>query len=357
MNKVSRPPPIRSSDSPIAPDSDDLASEPDGHAADTQSLSASITDYPVHWGRRYHRYREGSYPFPNDAPESDRLNDQHEIFNTYFQGKLYWAPLDPDKCFKVLDIGTGTGIWPIELAESNQLPNANITGIDLSAIQPEMVPENVTFEIQDCTDSDWLRDPGQTDYIHSRFMAGSIVHWKQLLRTSYQHLRPGTGYLELHEIDPQPQCDDGTMPRDWKFLEWEEKLNYAAQKKLKTPRPIRVARHLAPLMHECGFEDVYPFEYKIPLGSWPKDKKLKSIGAAMCNNWASGLQGFTYKLFGDHGLGYSRTEIELELMDVRRSLAMKDVHAYVSYFVVIGRRPTAREEREIRARRDRGEED
>ncbi|KPI39444.1 uncharacterized protein AB675_5230 [Cyphellophora attinorum] len=172
IKRSSRPPPIRSSESPIAPDSDDLATyDPsEGHAPDTQSLSASITDYPTHWGRRYHRYREGSYLFPNDEPESDRLNDQHEIFSQYFQGKLYWAPLDPETCFNVLDIGTGTGIWPIALAESNQLPNASITGIDLSAIQPEMVPENVTFEIQDCSDADWLRDPGQMDYIHSRFM-------------------------------------------------------------------------------------------------------------------------------------------------------------------------------------------
>ncbi|KPI39400.1 uncharacterized protein AB675_5231 [Cyphellophora attinorum] len=128
-------------------------------------------------------------------------------------------------------------------------------------------------------------------------------------------------------------------------------------KKLKTPRPIRVARQMAQMMKDCGFEDVYSFEYKIPLGSWPKDKKLKAIGAAFCTNWASGLQGFSYKLFGDAGLGLSQNEIELELVDVRRSLAMAGVHAYVNYYVVTGRRPTAREERDLRARRDRGEED
>ena len=356
MNLAARPPPI-SSNSPIAAEGDDLASNSDGHQADTQSLSASITDYPIHWGRRYHRYREGAYPFPNDEPESDRLNDQHDIFTDYFNGQLYLAPLDPETCFKVLDIGTGTGIWPIELAESNALPNASITGIDLSAIQPEMVPENVTFEVQDCCDPDWLRSPGEIDFIHSRFMAGSIQSWKQLLKTSRSHLRPGEGWLELHELHPTPQCDDGTMPKDWGFKEWEEKLDVASRKKDPFPRNIRVAHLLEQWMRECDFVDIAHKDFKIPLGPWPKDARLKRIGAEMCSNWASGLQGFTYKLFGEEGLGMSQNEIELELVHVRNSLAMKEVHAYVRYYVVFGRRPNEAEEKLIEDRRSRGEID
>lgn len=355
MNKATQASPKRVDDGPITPDSANVASEE--HAADTQSLSASITDYPMHWGRRYHRYREGTYPFPNDDYESERLNEQHDIFTHFFDGQLYFAPVDADTCHQVLDIGTGTGIWPIELAESNQLPHANITGIDLSAIQPEMVPRNVTFEIQDCADPDWLREPGQTDYIHSRFMAGSITSWKQLIRTSRHHLRPGTGWLELHEIHPTPLSDDGSMPDDWKFMEWEKNIEHASKKRLNSPRSIRIAQHLQQWMEECGFVEVSQLVFKVPLGPWPRDKKWKKIGAEMCNNWASGLQGFTYKLFGEEGLGWSRNEIELELVDVRKSLAMKEVHSYVRYFVVFGRRPTAEEERVLRARRDRGEED
>ena len=200
----------------------------------TQSLPQELTEYPVHWGRSYHKYHEGSYHFPNDEPERSRLDLQHAIFNHYFGERLFFSPVDKSAAKEILDIGTGTGLWCIELSDANTFPNAQITGIDLSPIQPEMVPENVTFEMQDCVDSDWCRPLGSIDLIHSRFMAGSLESYNHLIRTAKKYLRPGTGWLELHEIHPKPVCDDGTMPPDWKFAEWESKLNYASKKYTQT---------------------------------------------------------------------------------------------------------------------------
>lgn len=45
---------------------------------------------------------------------------------------LHLAPLVKPK--RILDIGTGTGIWAIQMAEQN--PESTIWGIDLSPIQP-----------------------------------------------------------------------------------------------------------------------------------------------------------------------------------------------------------------------------
>lgn len=51
---------------------------------------------------------------------------------------IYEAPLeDPEQ---ILDIGTGTGIWAIEMAD--MFPNAEVIGTDLSPIQPDWVPSN-----------------------------------------------------------------------------------------------------------------------------------------------------------------------------------------------------------------------
>ncbi len=46
--------------------------------------------------------------------------------------KLFFAPLDKPE--RILDIGTGTGIWAIEMGD--EFPDASVIGTDLSATQP-----------------------------------------------------------------------------------------------------------------------------------------------------------------------------------------------------------------------------
>lgn len=74
----------------------------------------SILDYKYENGRRYHAFREGSYLMPNDEREQERLDLAHQIYKAIVHGALYRAPLPPNPR-RVLDIGTGTGIWAIDL--------------------------------------------------------------------------------------------------------------------------------------------------------------------------------------------------------------------------------------------------
>lgn len=330
----------------VAADSESTPSDQDTNY-ETSSLTASVTDYPTHWGRRYHRYKEGAYLFPNDEDENHRLDNQHDIMKC-LHGNLYFAPLDPDIVHTVLDLGTGTGIWPIDLADANLLPNATITGVDLSPVQPLDVPSNVHFEIQDCSEDDWVRDLGSVDFCHVRFMAGSLISYQDLIRTSRRYLRQGTGWLECHELLPGPVSDDNTIPKDWAMKIWEENLNRAATKYLRPPRPVRIAADIKTWMMEAGYVDIQEHVSKIPIGPWPRDDRLKKIGGAWLKNWMAGFQGFTYKLFGSDGLDWSREEIEVNLSEVRKAVLMKDVHSYHRHYVVYGRRPTPQEEQRLR---------
>jgi len=56
---------------------------------------------------------------PNDSEEIERLDHFHCIFLALLGGKLYIAPLGQGghSVRHVLDIGTGTGTWAIEMAE------------------------------------------------------------------------------------------------------------------------------------------------------------------------------------------------------------------------------------------------
>jgi ubiquinone/menaquinone biosynthesis C-methylase UbiE len=56
----------------------------------------------------------------------------HHIYNMLLEGRLHVAPLDKPQ--RILDIGTGTGIWAIDIAD--QFPEAEVIGTDLSPIQP-----------------------------------------------------------------------------------------------------------------------------------------------------------------------------------------------------------------------------
>lgn len=119
---------------------------------------------------------------PNDEPEQDRMDMQHQAFLLASRNNLYFAPVKSPK--KILDLGTGTGIWAIELAD--QQPDAEIIGTDLSPIQPRYVPPNVKFEIDDA-DDDWTFPEDHFDYIHERLViAGSIKNHQKFFDQSFR---------------------------------------------------------------------------------------------------------------------------------------------------------------------------
>ncbi len=89
-----------------------------------------------------------AYAFPNDAPEQERLNLQFDALTRVFGGKLFFAPLsqtNPPRL--ILDVATGTGEWAIQMGDC--FPQSQIIATDLSPIQPEDVPPNVTFFVED----------------------------------------------------------------------------------------------------------------------------------------------------------------------------------------------------------------
>ena len=65
---------------------------------------------------------------PNDERALDQQDLSHQLWLLSLKGQHYLAPVENPA--RILDIGTGTGIWAIEVAEQN--PQAIVTGTDLS---------------------------------------------------------------------------------------------------------------------------------------------------------------------------------------------------------------------------------
>lgn len=82
-----------------------------------------------------------------------------------------------------MDVGTGSGIWAIDVAD--EFPDASVLGTDLSPTQPDMVPPNCIFEIDDVRDC-WTFPRDHFDFIHIRNLHGSITDWPSLYEQVYK---------------------------------------------------------------------------------------------------------------------------------------------------------------------------
>ncbi|KAL1981644.1 hypothetical protein VTN96DRAFT_2358 [Rasamsonia emersonii] len=57
----------------------------------------------------------------------------HYIQQLVLGGTIFCAPISPNPR-RILDLGTGTGLWAIDMAK--KYPQATVIGTDLSPIQP-----------------------------------------------------------------------------------------------------------------------------------------------------------------------------------------------------------------------------
>ena len=150
-------------------------------------------------------------------------------------------------------------------------PSATVIGTDLSPIQPGFVPPNVKFEVDDCCD-EWLyRNP--FDFVHLRGMYGSIADWHQLYTQALQHLRPG-GYIEQVEASAVVRSDDGSVEN----TKMKELGVLGEQATAKLGKSLSVVDEMKDGMIKAGFIDVTERSFKIPIGPWPKDQGLKTLG-------------------------------------------------------------------------------
>jgi hypothetical protein len=97
----------------------DAGYETDSSSTISTSLASSARDYTFENGRRYHKFHEGSYHFPNDDSEQEREDMTHTLITSFCDG-LHFAPIGTNPQ-NILDIGTGTGLWAIDSESTYEL--------------------------------------------------------------------------------------------------------------------------------------------------------------------------------------------------------------------------------------------
>ncbi|GKU05774.1 unnamed protein product [Fusarium langsethiae] len=315
-------------------DQDDADSTIPDSASSTASLTSSILKYRTLHGRLYQSERGNTdYWGPIDETHQEAMDINHHVLTLLMGDKLYLAPISND-IQAAADIGTGTGIWAIEFAD--QFPNASVIGTDLAPIQPSWVPANLEFQIDDCT-QEWTIPPNSLDYAHMRWLVGSIADWTPLFREAYKSLKPG-GWVESYEPSSTIESDDNTVLPGSAMSQWQ---NFFVEGGRKMGRPFTVFEDgiQKRAMQEAGFVDIEERTFKNPIGGWPKDPKVRSIGHY--TQAALEQDGKGTVLHMATALGWSEEEVTVFISHFRREIRSPKIHAYFKQKAVWGRKPEA----------------
>ncbi|KAK5170131.1 uncharacterized protein LTR77_004715 [Saxophila tyrrhenica] len=311
-----------------AVDQVDSTYAPSVGGTETTSLKSAITKYREENGRTYHSYGSTEHWGPNDEKAQDQQDLSHHLWTLSLKGDFFLSPVkDP---VKILDVGTGTGIWVIEVAE--QFPQAEVTGTDVSPIQPGWVPPNAFFEIDDFN-VEWL-DENKFDLVHARELLGTCPDWPALYRRAFRAIKPG-GWFEQHEPGLFFLSDHVEFGEDSPYVQWNTTMYDAG---IKSGMRFDIGDKIKGRMEEAGFINVT--EYRIPwlVGGWSKDEHQRKIGQWNQLRLDIGIADFCSRRFTNH-LGFTPEQVEVFCAGMRNSFRDKKLYSYIWAYFVYGQKP------------------
>ncbi|TVY91974.1 putative methyltransferase [Lachnellula willkommii] len=207
-----------------------------------------------------------------------------------------------------------------KLAVTEQFPQTKVIGTDLSPIQPEFVPPNLSFEVDD-VDDDWLYTH-PFDYIHGRLMVFGFSDPLAVFRKAFNALSPG-GYFEMQDLCSPIRSFDNSLDGS-AMVRTSNLLIEACQKR---GFDLTVPKKYKDMMQSVGFVDVKEVVVEWPIGTWAKSEYHKRIGAWFKKDMEVGAEGIIMGMF-TRLLGMSKEEVAVIVEDVKKDMNDKSIHAY-----------------------------
>ncbi|CAF3513502.1 unnamed protein product [Fusarium graminearum] len=300
----------------------------------TASITSSIFEYRHINGRPFQQFETTEYWAPTDDHFQEGQDILHHCTLLLLDNQLHQSPVGENPQ-KILDIGTGTGIWAIDIVD--EYPSAEVIGIDISAVQPTFVPPNCIFQV-DNAQLDWTFEPNDFDFIHLRYLYGAIDDWGKLFRQAYTHVRPG-GWVESLEIDIETRSENPEVQSDKNhvFRKWYQLFFECGR---KTGRTFEIARdgRQEQYMRKAGFTDLVSKSWKVPIGGWPQDNKLKQVGFYNGAFIDQSIDGFAIFPIGEI-LGWSFDEVTVLVSEMKKAFREPRSMPYFVVHMVYGRKP------------------
>ncbi|KAK2017752.1 methyltransferase domain-containing protein [Colletotrichum eremochloae] len=300
-----------------------------GQAPSLWSLETSDYEngFQERHGRTYHPLEE--YILPNDTTEQFRLDIQHLLWLATWDGRLCMCP-KKDGASRVLDVGTGTGVWAMAYADEH--PEAVVTGVDISPIQPQVVAPNCFFEIYNA-ESEWpWRIPH--DFVFMRHMNTAFASWRDTIQKVFRNLAPG-GYIELQDNTFPIMSYEGSLPPTSAIARWSSMLMESTR---LLGRPCDAPSQFKRLLEDAGFEGVVEIKRVWPIGNWAAGRRHFVTGSLCHDTSIAGLEPSTLRLFTSV-FGWTVEETKDFCREVEAEIRSQRYHAYFNVYCVYGKKP------------------
>ncbi|TFK88253.1 S-adenosyl-L-methionine-dependent methyltransferase [Polyporus arcularius HHB13444] len=275
--------PVPGSDSHNMPNPLDLDDDRTDSETSEDIVELSADEIPGYFqergGRLFHSHGSCPYPLPVDAEEQQRQNGLHQLLRK-LTGALSVGPVHdvlahlPGEQRRVLDLGTGTGSWVLDMAR--EFPDVRFYGVDIVPIATRYPPRNVQFEMHDIKEQ-FRYNEGAIDMVHARSITMAIRDYSALLPEIARVLRSG-GLFVSCEWGRRPAMADGSAvatraPRAVAFFD-------AVQNTLLERRGIQtIADRIPQLLADSGdFTHIVARTYHMPIGDWHPNVDMQELG-------------------------------------------------------------------------------
>ncbi len=154
-------------------------------------------------------------------------------------------------------------------------------------------------------------------------------------------------------------CDDGTFPKEshtWKWIvsldsllfgleehssgmshpSTDLYLSYQQDEFTKIAHGVGLEFDMYPqyvgLLRSAGFENVESHEEPTPIGTWPKNKRLKEIGLYFGTSFMAAVDAYSLAMFTRYG-HWSMEETQVLMAHVRSEIKTNKMHVYTHWYV------------------------
>lgn len=151
-----------------------------------------------------------------------------------------------------------------------------------------------------------------------------------------RHIKPG-GWVEFQEIHHAPFSADGNISVTHPIVQYWGYVHEGLSN-LGIDLWATADGRLAENLREAGFANVTERVLHVPIGTWPKNKVLKTVGLYWRTILLDGVQGIALGPL-TRGLHWSREQVEMFLIDVRKGYTDNTALMYMPMHVVYGQKP------------------